>query len=131
MTAALINHCKVNTRHDQSHAERIQTDPGALWKHKARLITKGLTSAPLISAQQQQPVCTQAPGQKDVQIKGEADVSVDRETGSVNVLFTYSPFLKAQLMKVGPSGAPQHPSVFISSHSSYIMLLYISFTLEG
>lgn len=50
MTAALINHCKVNIRCDQSHAEQIQMDPGALYKHQRRLNTERLAGAPLASS---------------------------------------------------------------------------------
>lgn len=50
MTAALINHCKVNIRYDQSHAEQIQMDPGALYKHQRRLNTERLVAAPLASS---------------------------------------------------------------------------------
>lgn len=50
MTAALINHCKVNIRCDQSHAEQIRMNPGALCKHKPGLNTKRHARAPLASS---------------------------------------------------------------------------------
>lgn len=50
----------------------------------------------------------------------------DNETVSVILLFTSSPFLNAQLMKVGHSGAPQHPNVFIS----FPFFLYHAFIHE-
>lgn len=44
----------------------------------------------------------------------------DNETVSVILLFRSSPFLNAQLMKVG------HSVFSYPSHSSYIMLLYMN-----